>query len=372
MELEILIIEDEQSIIDDWKEKIAFYSVEEERVYTIQATYTKSFAEAKRKLSSMKFHAAVVDIRLESERGKPNDDGNQIFEIITDTTLTVAAVYTGEPEIVSLQKHQEQFAKVFRKGDGDINEILSWFDERVTMISAINKVQSSFNIEMAKAFSRSIWPRWNHWVSEQVSDSASSSTVAALQRHMATHLHASFLLQDQHGAHPEEYFFIPPLQDSLDTGDIIYKDGNFDIIVTPRCDMVREKRDHSTYQLVRLEDMSIKWRELESKLGAADSPNKIKKAKSNILKFTNHDGQVGSHFIQRFRIQLPGDSGENFYGPYYAQFNQLRSIERNTTTTKDLLSHRVASLSNEFVPSLVERLGSYFSRIGTPDYSHPD
>ena len=369
MELDILIIEDEQSIIDDWKEKIDFYSVEEERVYTIQATYTKSIVEAKRKLSSMKFHAAVVDIRLESESGKPNDDGNQIFEIITDTTLTVAAVYTGEPEIVSLQRHQEQFAKVFRKGDGDINEILSWFDERVTMISAINKVQSSFSIEMAKAFSKSIWPRWNHWVSEQVSDAA--STVAALKRHMATHLHASFLLQEQHGAHPEEYFFIPPLQDSLDTGDIIYKDGNFEIIVTPRCDMVREKGDCSTYQLVRLEDMSLKWRELESKLRTATLQKKIAQAKTNILKFTNHNGQVGSHFIQRFRIQLPGDSGENFYGPYYAQFNQLRSIDRNAKNTKDLLIHRVASLSNEFVPSLVERLGSYFSRIGTPDYSHP-
>lgn len=370
MELNILIIEDEPSIIDDWKEKIEFYTIEESAKYEIHATYSKSFSDAKRKLSSMNFHAAVVDIRLESESGEANSDGNELFNIITESTLAVAAVYTGEPEIVSLQEHQEHFAKIFKKGDGNIDGILSWFDGKSVMIDAINSVQNSFNIEMAKAFSKSIWPRWNHWVREQ--SEGLDSTVLALKRHMATHLHASFLLEDEHGAHPEEYYFIPPLQDKLDTGDIIYTDGNFEIIVTPRCDMVRSKGEFPTYQLVQLQDMSKEWEELEKKFNDADGDPKKKKAESSIVKFTNHNGQVGSHFIQRLRTKLPDEDSENIHGPYYAQFNQIRSIKRDENAEADLLANRIASLSNEFVPSLVERLGSYFSRIGTPDYSHPE
>lgn len=370
MKLNILIIEDEQAIIDDWKEKIEFYAVEESPIYEIHATYAKSFSDAKSKLSSMNFHAAVVDIRLESESGEPNSDGNKLFEIITESTLAVAAVYTGEREIVLLQEHQEHFAKIFNKGDGNIGDILSWFDNKSVMIDAINSVQYSFNVEMAKAFSKSIWPRWNHWVREQ--PEGEDFTVLALKRHMATHLHASFLLEDDHGAHPEEYYFIPPLHDKLDTGDIIYADGKFEIIVTPRCDMVRSRGEFPTYQLVQLQDMSEEWRELERKLAEANGQSKKAKAKSNIVKFTNHNGQVGSHFIQRLRTKLPDEDNESIHGPYYAQFNQIRSIKRDEKAETDLLASRIASLSNEFVPSLVERLGSYFSRIGTPDYSHPE
>ncbi len=370
MELNILIIEDNPSIVNSWIEKFEFYAIEEDAVYNIKATYSSSFADAMKKLSSMHFQAAVVDIRLESHSGEPNSDGNELFKLITESTLAVAAVYTGEPKIVSLAEHQKHFAKVFDKGNGNIDGILEWLDEKSVMIEAIDEVQKSFNIEMAKAFSRSIWPRWNHWVNEQQNET--DFTVSALRRHMATHLHATFLIEDECGAHPEEYYFIPPLRENLDTGDIIYSEGNFEIIVTPRCDMVRGKGEPPTYQLVKLTDVSDKWAELEHKLSEAKEDKKKDKVRSAIVKFTNHNGQVGSHFIQRIRVKLPADISEKNYGPFYAQFNHIRSIERNEDTEKELLTNRVASLSNEFVPSLVERLGSYFSRIGTPDYSHPE
>ena len=50
----------------------------------------------------------------------------------------------------------------------------------------------------------------------------------------------------------------------------------------------------------------------------------------------------------------------------------MKCMEATTENRAELSQRRVATLSNEFVPSLVERLGAYFSRIGTPDYSHPE
>jgi hypothetical protein len=65
-------------------------------------------------------------------------------------------------------------------------------------------------------------------------------------------------------------------------------------------------------------------------------------------------------------------NGEH-YGPFHAQFDQLIFVEKkDTDRLPEYQKGKYASLSNEFVPSLVERLGAYFSRIGTPDYSHPE
>jgi hypothetical protein len=40
-----------------------------------------------------------------------------------------------------------------------------------------------------------------------------------------------------------------------------------------------------------------------------------------------------------------------------------------TDSVEELTNKRIASLTPQFVPSLVERFGAYFSRIGTPDLS---
>lgn len=373
MEINLLIIEDDIEIIKKWQEKLDFYAIEDAPAYSINSTFSKTLVEAEKLLSNSYFDAVVIDIRLESEDASPNKDGNEILEIVTSSTLSVAAVCTGEPSIVELHNHHEQSVKIFTKGTENsiAQEILTWLDEKKSMISAIQKMRVSFKQEMASIFFKSIWPRWSYWIAEGKVDA--SFTEKALKRHMATHLHASFLNLDNQSVHPEEYFFIPPLQNRLDTGDIILSKDKIEIIVTPRCDMVRMKGANPTYQLVTLLDKSEHWSGLEQKLENAKAEKNTKKYDSiisEIKKFTNHNNETTSHFIQKFRVKTT--EGWKDFGPYYAQFNLIRSVSREKNTEEELLSKRIASLSNEFVPSLVERLGSFFSRIGTPDYSHPE
>ncbi|NNU11917.1 hypothetical protein HL669_09780 [Vibrio parahaemolyticus] len=369
MKLNLLIVEDVPRIVSSWEEKIAFYAVEDTPVYTLTPTFVTTLQDAQKAIEYTTFDAAVVDIRLD-EGGDQTFHGNDVLAELASKSLTVCAVYTGEPGTEVVDDHQKDFVRVFQKGEGEIERILEWLDSKADMISAIQTMQDSFNKSMAKAFTRSIWPRWSYWLNgEQEQDFASQ----ALTRHMATHLHASFLNDEEVGAHPEEYFFIPALQENLDTGDIIQTEGKLEIIVTPRCDMVRSKSNTPTYQLVSLLDRSEDWAKLEEKLKqrkAEGTPKQITSAQNEIRKFTNHNGESGGHFIQQFRMKVNGE--DKTFGPFYAQFNVLRSIERTEENTQALLDNRVASLSNEFVPSLVERLGTYFSRIGTPDYSHPE
>ncbi|OOF07240.1 hypothetical protein [Salinivibrio sp. MA607] len=369
MKLNLLIVEDVEQLVGSWKEKLDFYSVEGHPTYSITPYFVTNLSEAEKALENSKFDAAVIDIRLD-EKGQQTYNGNEVLAKLSHNSLTVCAVYTGEPGSEVIEDHLKDFIRVFDKGDGEgIERILKWLDEKADMISAIQTMQSSFNRTMAHAFTRSIWPRWSYWLEND----GPIETEKALTRHMATHLHASYLSNEGLGAHPEEYFFIPPLQEHLDTGDIIYQGGKFEIIITPRCDILRRKSETSTYQLITLLDRSEEWNALKEKLANKrenGTPNQIKKASNELKKFTNHNGETGGHFIQSFRVNINGE--EKNFGPFYAQFNMLHSIERSDENKQELLETRIASLSNEFVPSLVERLGAYFSRIGTPDYSHPE
>jgi hypothetical protein len=378
MNLHLLIIEDDQPIIDNWNERLDFYKIDENAKYTIKPTFVRTLSEAKLLLESRSFDAAVIDIRLESSNPRPNKDGNKLFDIITSTSLAVSAICTGEPGIVELNEQQNVIAKVFEKGDGVVQMVLDWLDEKSSMISSIQKMQKSMDSEMAKVFSRSIWPRWNYWLAEGQDQDFIES---ALTRHMATHLHASFL-NDAVAVHPEEYYFIPSLIKDLDTGDITVVDGKHYILVTPRCEIAQNK--NKTFQFVELKDISADIDKIESAINAKqekivdldnDDPvliqlnkdvDKEKNKRSNLFR---HGGNKASlHFLP-----IINRSDIESFGPFHAQFDHIVFIPKvNQVQLNHFLNGKYASLSNEFVPSLVERLGAYFSRIGTPDYSHPE
>ncbi|EOD80723.1 hypothetical protein D515_00140 [Grimontia indica] len=361
MKLKLLIVEDVQQIIEGWKEKLDFYAVEDEPKYIISPHFVTNLQEAEQAIKYTRFDAAVIDIRLD-ENGQQTHNGNEILSRLSNNSLTVCAVHTGEPGTEVVEEHLKEFVRVFSKGEGEIERILDWLDAKADMISAIQTMQDSFNTSMAKAFTKSVWPRWSFWLSGS-RDIAFAK--AALTRHMATHLHASFL-NEVSAVHPEEYYFLPPLQDRLDTGDIIQYDGAFHILVTPRCDLAREQ--NATFQLVKLLSKKDDWVNLHRE--KVDGANRKAKevATKSIGNLVNHGNRSPKlHFIPQFKLS----SGEEL-GPFHAQFNIMQCIEATPEMRATLTAERIATLSNEFVPSLVERLGAYFSRIGTPDYSHPE
>lgn len=362
MKLNLLIVEDVQTLVRTWQEKLDFYAVESDPAYEITPIFVTNLEDAKKAIENTKFDAAVVDIRLD-EQGEQTHNGNEVLSHLSNHSLTVCAVYTGEPGTEVIEDHLKDFIQVFNKGDGDgIELILDWIDNKAGMISAIQTMQKSFDTSMAQAFTKSIWPRWSYWLSEEED---LGLTEQALTRHMATHLHASFL-NEVSAVHPEEHYFIPPLQERLDTGDIVQIESDYFILVTPRCDLAREQ--NPTFQLVKLTPIQEKWTELHE-LKANGTSNKIKdNASKEIRRLINHgDRSPKLHFIPQIKL-----SSSEILGPFHAQFNFMNCLEANTENRANLTEQRVATLSNEFVPSLVERLGAYFSRIGTPDYSHPE
>jgi len=385
----LLIVEDDEQEQKSWEQVIEMHNANiTDNGFEIAFDIAPSLEKAKELIASRNYDAAVVDIRLKQANGNsgPNTDGDLVLEVLLRSEMAVVALFTGESTLAAPPAWAKRVVGVFTKGGGE-NEgtpaVMKWLRAQAPMIRQVKAAQQTIKREMAKVFYHSIWPRWNNWTQNPGATEDFIST--AITRHITSHVYAVLLAESQQGVHPEEWYFVPPLQDKINTGDLIRKaDGSIEIIITPRCDLQRNDKNE-TIQLATCKDVSAEWKKRCEKIttaklalqnhGLPAGDKGIKKLEESLAdanealrRFTQHSNSTVFHFLPQMKM-LDGTE----IGPFYVQFDKIRSIVRTTDDVKVILpTQRFASLTPEFLPSLVERLGSFFSRIGTPDYSHPD
>jgi hypothetical protein len=255
-------------------------------------------------------------------------------------------VYSGQATEADVGNYKQ--IQIMDRGKG-LTQVLEWLVANAGMFAALRSVRDEFDQLTAKFFFGSIWPRWSNWAAEH-SEDVLHRTIA---RHAIAHSHDSMLLENGDGAHAEEAYFVPSLRPRLDTGDLLEIDKDVWIVVTPRCDLARKVQVKSLV-LVRCEDIGAEW----NPLAASDSA----KSKEAIGRLMQHRGSPKQHFLPPMRI-----GAETSRGAWMAQFHDIRAEATTEEHLTELINLRFASLAPQFVPSLVERFGNYFSRIGTPD-----
>lgn len=351
-ELKILVVEDEDSKIAEWADAIEAHNTDgENKGFQLQMVTSKSVSDAKRQLDLHRFDAAVVDLRLQVEQGvaENNSQGNGLVRHILESLPLGVVVYTGQQADADIAGYNCPQVRVMDKADG-MDQVFTWLGENKDVFLRLRGAKGAFNRETAKIFFRSIWPRWSHWTGSAKEGGDLTDVVA---RHVVAHVHDALLNAGGDAAHPEESYFVPPLKNRLDTGDLIEHEGGIWIVVTPRCDLANQGKV-ATILLASCEDISMKWNELMTS-GNGKSEDRLKK-------LVQHESMPKQHFLHPMR-----DSAGRAKGPWMVQFHHLRALPVKDVET--LTSLRFASLSPLFIPSLVERFGAYFSRIGTPGYS---
>lgn len=347
--LKVLIVEDDETKIQEWNDAITAHNADAAaKGFVIEYISAKSARDAKRQIELHWFDAVIVDLRLETEPGvsEANNDGNELVRQILAAQPVGLVVFTGQRSEADEASYGTPQVKVMDKGDG-LDQVFKWLTDNRDVFQRLRAAKAAFNREAAKIFFQSIWPRWKHWTVGGPDDAALTEILA---RHMVAHVHDSLLSAGGDTTHPEEAYFVPPLKSRLDTGDMLDYDDRTWIVVTPRCDLAREPQI-KTVVLAACEDVSDQWNKLVAdKKGGA------------IQKFTQHNRSPKQHFL------APMQLGNTKRGPWMVQFHDIRSIPTQEALT-DLVGLRFASLSSLFIPSLVERFGAYFSRIGTPDLS---
>lgn len=382
----LLVVEDDDTETKTWHNTIEIHNSEpDNHGFAIEANYAKSLQAAQDLIAIKDFDAAVVDIRLEQpDMNGPNRDGNDVVESLLDSELAVVAVFTGEIGQVSVPNWAKPMVSTFRKGADDEAEegtqaVMVWLRQQAPMIQSIRQAQLKIKKEMVQLFTRSIWPRWSHWMQK---DDPEGHLESALSRHLASHVHAALLEDSKQRVHPEEWYFIPPIRSGIRTGDLVRNaKGELEIVVTPRCDLATEKME--TIQLAQCKVVLDEWEKRVGKIvqaraeleanedrkKEADLAKRVGDAENSLRNYTQHAGNRASvHFLPAMKLR-DGTS----LGPFMVQFDRIRSVPVSAQEEIAMLTgNRIASVTSEFLPSLIERLGGFFSRIGTPDYSHSD
>lgn len=351
--LKVLIVEDEDSKLAEWAAAIAAHNADfDDKGYKLEWQSAKSVSTAKELLTSHAFDAAVVDLRLQLEEGESenNTTGNHLLSYILEFHPLGVVVHTGQRNDAEIPSFATPQVKILDKGDG-LDPVFAWLEENREVFVRLRDAKSILNRETAKMFFKSIWPRWRNW---SVTENKEQLT-HVVARHVVAHIHDSLLAASNDSTHSEEAYFVPPLKDRLDTGDLVRIDDKVWIVVTPRCDLANQGKV-KTVALAACEDISGEWVKL-------NLPPKSKTNDQQIQKITQHRGSHRQHFLFPL-VDLNGRTN----GPWMVSFDELMIVP--VAEVKDRLdSGRFAALSPLFVPSLVERLGAYFSRIGTPGYS---
>lgn len=349
--LQVLLVEDEDSKISQWNDAVDTFNADADKHgFLIEKLSAKSIQKAQEMLATRKLDAVVVDLRLQGEVGvgEDNDDGNKLIRQIVETQPIGIVIYTGQKGQADVETFPQ--VQVMDKGDG-LQQVFEWLSSQKDLFMRLRGIHVAVERETARIFFRSIWPRWARWTKS----SEGGALTDALARHVTAHVHDSLLHAAGGAAHPEETYFVPPLKEWLDTGDLLRRENGLWIVVTPRCDLANEGKV-ATVLLAKCDDISERWNAIDgsSKAGA-----------DKLRKITQNEGSPKQHFLP------PAfDSEGRQLGPWLVQFHHLEAVEIEAAR-KDLTppSVRIASLAPQFVPSLVERFGAYFSRIGTPNLS---
>lgn len=338
--LHILLVEDQQGNIDAWNDRASTHNADAEaHGFSVQTVTASSVADAQYVLQTQKPDAVVVDLRLQIDgQMEPNDNGNTLVRYALSAHPVAIAIYTGQRQEAEVEDVPQ--VEVFDRGDG-LDPVFEWLSRQYKMLLQLRATRDAVERETARVFFRSIWPRWKNWAKEDGTDIGSM-----LARHVVAHVHDALLDADGGAAHPEETYFMPAIKERLDTGDLVGVGDDMWIIVTPRCDLAHEGKVE-TILIARCVDISTRWNE---------------KAKDR-SRIAQHDSSYKLHFLPPIF-----DREGHQLGPWFVHFNDLRAIPV-AQGREELTPKRWASLAPQFVPSLVERFGAYFSRIGTPSLS---
>lgn len=341
-EFTILLVEDAEDQIDRFQGNIADFNEDEAQSIIFNLEVAKSVAEAEKKLNRTVIDVGVLDLRLPSEVGMKEGAGvgNVLIEKLLEQYPIPFAVNSGHSGELSEKIRNRKSLLVVDKGPKDHEAILQWICKWAPLMSAMSNTQHQIRLHTARVFAGAIWDNWTLH-GKGLNPEALNPVVT---RQVLSYLAEELSLPDSGPAyHLYEFYFCPPIRSSLHTGDLVRWEERVYVVVTPRCDMSRAK----SVLLCLCEELGETW----AGIMRANGNNRLKK----IQEWTHHNIDIRSHF-------LPPVTN---LGPWKVNFRSVISVSADEGVA--LQENRIASITPQFIPSLIQRFSSYLGRIGQPE-----
>lgn len=350
----ILVVEDDEDQLEAYSDTADELSTEDIR---IELTIRKSAAEAKQDLLSTEFDGGIVDLNLSS--GDPSEaSGNEVLMEITEKHRFPVLVVSGNLQNLDGRIQQSGFLKTFDR-DTPNEKIFEYLLKiHATGITRILGGRGLIERHLGEIFWKHLACDFDGW------DAGDRDSEKTLLRYAVAHL--SEYLDLPSGTaneyyHEAEFYIIPPIRKYIAAGDIVNKEGDRFIVLSPACDVaVRDVKDGKPVinaGSIVLAPVHELTREAFIKNGVIkedDNAKELKKKLNEIIKAQREKYVL----IPEYRNIAAG----------VVDFQNLITWSLDEYLT----AKRLATVTGAFLKDIQSRFAAYYGRQGQPDLDKKD
>ncbi|MDN5106057.1 response regulator, partial [Aliarcobacter butzleri] len=305
----------------------------------------KSLEEALETIKEIRFDAAIVDLNL--NKTEKSTEGNQaIKSLIENFRMPIFVVsayldgleelYKDTPLIISKTKGKIKTQEL-------LEEILKELHSHVMQFYARNGF-------LEKKINEFYWSHLSHtfesW-EELAKDISKDELDVIISRHTLMGINEE-LYKVSPKYHPAETYIIPSIKEEPHTGNILEKEGEYYINITPACDIAERAKlgKLSNYSLVKIESVY--------NIDVVKSKATIDKQISYVRDTLKRNQTERYHYLPHFNI-IP-ESVIDFQSVINIKQNEIENYKSK------------ASITMQFLKDIQNRYSSYLGRQGQPNY----
>lgn len=358
MPFNILLLEDDPGQLAAYRQALEDDGLQG-RYNLLHANNTE---DANNLINNHEINAAILDLKVPTSASGDAvimSGVEYLKSILSGKQFPVAVV---SANITSLDDDDPSLPKHLIKMDkqtGVHGNVFSRF-ESIKELLAVTPLFPEAIQEIQTEFQQAFWKLWGHWedVNVRFNPSDVENTKIFLKRYVCSYLIEKWMANDLFNKmHHTEFYTYPPVKDRIHTGDIIELDGIYWMVITAPCDLSNgdypENLTLLKCELINFETYDEIVRPFREESTEKKRNEKIEK----VRKFFTQQ-PPSKHYLPPWR-----GGGR----PANVLFKEIMTTSFSEDRRENLKSKRVATLSYHFLPFLLQRYGSYVSRIGQSD-----
>lgn len=338
--LNILLVEDNQSDIDVFKSSIELF--DDEHSIETSLEIAKTYEDAIKIISSNSFDGIILDLSLHGGvKG-----GKEIVNYILDEKLIVPiVVYTGTPDELA----EYSFIEVYRKGEQEniIDNIL--IDLKRTKDFGFNDL---FNAKgqiqdfLKDVFYKNIYHQKKQWIGYEDKELVKKAILRHTLNHLTQHIDET---DDKYFL--EEMYIFPPINKEIKTGSIIKNlaTNQYHIVLTPACDFAQKKA-----KCILLAEIMTPFEFIKENLPSGTKSD----SRKSRLKSALSNGKQEYHYLPEL----------DFFKGGFIDFTSI--ISYSLEQINEEFDKVKIQISPYFISDILGRFSSFYARQGQPDLHH--
>jgi len=350
--IKLLVVEDDDAQFKLYKDAIDDFNSTNE-THSFNSNRCTSVEKSIKLLQDSSFDAAIIDLKLSNT--DLEGQGNIIIKEIRKFHRIPVFVMSAIPQILNpdFESEKSPLFKVYnrtdKKNEDLLKEILSIYNMGITNILGKRGI-------LEKKFDEIFWKHISYVIDEWPIIEPKISEKKLL-RYISSYL-LDYLQIDDEGNFdsflPQEVYLIPSPSTRCHTGDILLKDEEYYIILSPACDMVTGKAKNILISKIELFDGMEYYKEQLRHLKGTDDNKKEKAEKIFEGLLTNHNS-LKYHFLPKTKQ----------FGGGFINFQKLKTFKKSDIDNYE----RFGKISDFFLKDIISRFSNYYSRQGQPNFN---